>query len=540
MLPVKKSIETLFYIPNKAGEIVPFKLNPVQDDFIRRRTFRMNVLKARQEGITSVTMAWYLIECMKHYCRAVMIAHDSEHTKKLLHRARFYLETMNGPKPKIGRENDQEIYFPKTHATFSIGTAGSKTFGRSDTITHLHCSELAFWRDPKTLLTGLTQAIPHETGIIVIESTANGYGSYHHKQYMKALAGESRFEPIFYSWAIFPEYQSRTPLTSALTIDEIDLIKKYDLTEAQIQWRREKVDEFEGDETLFKQEYPINVEEAFRTTGGSLFPQVDHVPSSMWSTAPSPFGRGKVSQLSNHPMKDWHYVAGINVAGVTGNDYSTVQILCVETREQVLAYRTNVLSPPEFAQVVAGFGEVYGAFLVPEQNQHGLSLIGCLKEKGYYSDKSHRIYRSKITQTPFTSVQRQNQFGFRTTATSKYPLIGQLLQHMHELILYDEYTVDQLRGFGEIESQKGDSGVITKLGNLDSTGHDDDVIALALACEGLRKEQFRVPSVVPINAYNPGMPIEVDFKITLEDIQNGINNPNRNSELKRQLAKSRN
>jgi hypothetical protein len=38
---------------------------------------------------------------------------------------------------------------------FYIGTAGARKFGRGDTITDLHCSEVAFWENAKELTAGL-------------------------------------------------------------------------------------------------------------------------------------------------------------------------------------------------------------------------------------------------------------------------------------------------------------------------------------------------------------------------------------------------
>ena len=514
--PVKAAIEKLFLIPNKEGNIVPFKLNVVQNDFHDRRVHRMDVLKARQEGMTSFIMAWFLMECMTHYTRAVMVAHDKEATTKLLHRCRFYLETMRGAKPQISRANDQEIYFQKTRSSFTIGTAGTKTFGRGDTITHLHCSETAFWKDPQTIMTGLFQAVPHKTGIIIKESTANGYGTHHHRQYMRATKGESRFVPLFYPWHIFPEYNSQTPMSHALTTEEKELMKTHNLTLEHIQWRREKLEDLEGNETLFKQEYPLTPDEAFRTTGGSLFPMVESTPSSGWTTIANPYGVGSVSYLKNHPNPDYSYVAGSDVSGGTGNDYSTLQIICVNTMEQVLAYRTNQAAPPEFSKTVEGFWEEYDAYLVPEQNQHGLSLIACARASKHGQSNMHRLYRTKHpVKQAHTSQQLVNQYGFKTTAATKYSLVGNLVRFVKELTLYDIATVDQLRGFGELEDGK--------LGNMDSSGHDDDVIALALCIEGYFKERLRAVDTPVLKPNQAALNDERMTSVSFEDIKSRIN-----------------
>ena len=160
-------------------------------------------------------MARFLVECMEDHQVVAMLAHDKEHTEKLLRRSQELLSNMKGAKPQVERANANEIYFKKTQSSFYIGTAGSKDFGSSATITRLHCSELAFWKDPKELFTGLLQAIPFDTGVIVKETTANGWGNYHQKQFYRALANPSnRNYPLFIPWNIDPEYQSFTPFLS--------------------------------------------------------------------------------------------------------------------------------------------------------------------------------------------------------------------------------------------------------------------------------------------------------------------------------------
>lgn len=521
--PIQRVIETLFMIPNKKGEIVPFILNNIQQHFLENKGLRTDVLKFRQGGITSVVMAWFLVECMSHFTRAVMIAHDADATRKLLERGRFLLKMMKGPNPELSRESDYQLAFPKTGATFYIGTAGTKTFGRSDTITHLHCSEYAFWPDPKKLSAGLFQAVPHATGTVVRESTANGYGTYHHKQVLRALKGTSRFRLLFYPWYIFEEYNSRTPLVGELDDVEVNLRRSFKCSDEQLQWRREKLEDLEGDEEVFCQEYPATIEEAFMLSGGTMFPRVQWEPSSEWVRARE-WSRdlgGSLLLLSSHletssgggpfgersmATPNYHYTIGVDCAGGTGNDYSEAQVLCLETGEQVAVFRSNTISPPDFAVTLAKLGVVFNnAFLVPETNAHGISVVACIRKLLPYAGRPDLIYR---TRSPFKSgtldpVKRANAVGFKTTFSTKYFLIGVLQKLLPELTLYDEVTVDQLRGFGE--SEEG------QLGNVE-VGHDDAVIALALACEGLLKMRLRYPVMpAPIERAKAPPSTVIDF-----------------------------
>ena len=78
----------------------------------------------------------------------------------MLGKVHYMLDNIKGPAPTTKLANRNELSFPKTNSYFYIGTAGARKFGRGDTITHLHCSEIAFWQDPKSLVSGLYQAVP--------------------------------------------------------------------------------------------------------------------------------------------------------------------------------------------------------------------------------------------------------------------------------------------------------------------------------------------------------------------------------------------
>jgi len=136
---------------------------------------------------------------------------------------------------------------------FYIGTAGSRQFGRGDTITDLHCSEVAFWKDPKSLLGGLFQAVPR-SGNISIESTGNGTGNWFHRSTMRAAAGSSRYRMHFLPWQDFKEYtvplndleKSRILNNLSEEFEEVCMPAR-GFTAGQIAFRREKLEELDYD-----------------------------------------------------------------------------------------------------------------------------------------------------------------------------------------------------------------------------------------------------------------------------------------------------
>ena len=148
MTPEAIIIESMFRLVDKDGNDIDFKLNSTQKKLDDNLTGRDIIPKARQEGISTYFLARYTAAAlMKRNVKAVIISHESESTQRLLSRCHYFLENIRGPAPVIGRSGINIITFPKTDSMIYIGTAGSKKFGRGDTITHCHCSEYAFWSE---------------------------------------------------------------------------------------------------------------------------------------------------------------------------------------------------------------------------------------------------------------------------------------------------------------------------------------------------------------------------------------------------------
>jgi hypothetical protein len=525
----RKVIETLMMVYDKEGNLVPFKFNDIQakiDDLIIepierfrelgfevseewiQETIRACILKYRQGGVTTLIMAWFLVECMTRYSVCVMLTHDKEHSEKLLYRARLMLKNLKGPSPKTSKLNDNEIAFAKTDSVFYIGTAGSKEFGRSATITHLHCSEIAFWKDPASLMKSLFQAVPKRSGIIIQETTANGWGNWLQKSYYAYRSGKGGFKAFFFAWYIHNEYISSTPWIKEWDLQDYTEFKlndsviqvpnekivykrilKYSRANhlgwsreyicQKLQWRREKILENVGDKSFrhalkdFNQEYPSTYDEAFVVTGGSLFGDVRVVESSKWvSTGPN------ACRLLPHPVAGFEYTLGGDYAGGTGNDSSSINVLCLNTKEQVYRYADNQINPIDFAHKICEVGHEFNeAYLVPESNNHGLSGNTIVKRN--YT--IYRIYKHIINQGP-TNAERNIPtygYGWKTTAQTKPFLVGITQQFVSAgWRIYDPLTEDELRSFVE----DPDTGKMQGSG-----AHDDNAISFMLACIGVLK-----------------------------------------------------
>ena len=84
---------------------------------------------------------------------------------------------------------------PGLRSAIRCVTAGSDGAGRGSTLTNVHASEAAFWKNMKETLDGLLSAVPDDPQTaVIIESTPNGFNEF--KDFWDdAVAGKNGFLP---------------------------------------------------------------------------------------------------------------------------------------------------------------------------------------------------------------------------------------------------------------------------------------------------------------------------------------------------------
>lgn len=319
-------LSNLLKIQTKSGNLSPFKPNEPQRFIIDliwclnelEVPVRLVICKARQIGMSTLGAGLlFHATTMWPHRHAKVIAHDTDTTELLFEKSKmFYNQLPEGPfKPKTERSDRKQIvYSDPIHSRLTISTAGTKTAGSGATVQYLHCSEVAKWENPGTVMTSLMQSVPkasvNPNTVIIIESTANGQGGYYHEQYKEAKAGKEQLMqdlwvargdkekmlsilqsfprnigwlPIFFPWYEFKEYQEKIVdvnwFRGSLTPEELELKQRYNLSLEQLQFRRTEIENLKKDERgippeeLFKQEYPSNDTEAFLVTGSTFFHQ---------------------------------------------------------------------------------------------------------------------------------------------------------------------------------------------------------------------------------------------------------------------------
>ena len=420
-------------IQDKQKHLIPFEWNKAQAHFHANRTGRDIILKARQLGFSTYMQGEMFRRTVTSTRTTITLAHDADTTAKLRMMAdRFYEHCRFGDiHPHRKYANASLTTYPEFDSAATIATAGNIQTGRGGTYSDFHGSEVAFWKDAEGIIAGALQGGNPDA---VLESTPNGAQGYFYQLAMEALRGDSIWTLHFYPWWWDDEYRLETePLT--YSEEERDLVNRYDLDVEQIAWRRAKIKELRG---LFKQEYPEDPISCFLTSGNSYFGDISGNFTSQ-----------------EYTYSDKHeYVAGLDF-GQT-NDYTAMIVIDKTTKRMVDILHVRKLDWRTQRQRIS---EIYQKWkcvkMAAEKNSIGSVNI----------EELRRIGLSVIA--------------FDTTNASKADVMSKLYEGLHTdglKLLDNEILRHEMATFVSTQTSTG----MWRLA-AESDGHDDTVIALALA-----------------------------------------------------------
>lgn len=238
----ERFIEERLSIIDKTGTEVPFILNTPQKKFIELATGKDIILKARQEGFSSLVGGMYTADfLLDPNSYSVVLADISDNAEGLLDKVKYYIksyEYKTEMKIPLKYNSKYELVNEVLNSKYQIGTSENIEFGRSKTIKNLHMSEAAFFKHFRRLLASALQAVRPD-GRVIIETTANGFNEF--KEFWdESVLGETGFNPIFFDAHTFYS-------------EEFLAQKKRELKD------------------LYLQEYPETAEDAFLVSGRPYF-----------------------------------------------------------------------------------------------------------------------------------------------------------------------------------------------------------------------------------------------------------------------------
>ena len=409
---------------------------------------RVVILKARQIGIT------WLISCISlWYClfrvgaNIQMYSKGEKESSDILAKTKFVFSRLPGwMQQPTGKYSDTSVTFPTMNSIVQSFPA-TEDAGRGGSATLVILDEWAFQKYARTNISSILPLVEH--GKLIGISTANGKGNLFYETYDKALRGTNSFLPVFIPYTARP---GRTH-----------------------EWREKQKQDMPT--YLALQEYPEQEKEAFIIAGTCMF-KFDALSDMPIRPPATTLG---YMEIYSHYDSTHSYIAGIDTAlGIEGRDYSVMQVIDITSGEQVARIRTQI-PIEQFAEVVADSVEYYKARVIIEEQPQGRVIHKTLIDRKY---PTHLIYhRSKNVPCWATSVTNRARILFELETATR----------TGTLILHSQETVDEMLSFGYNEKDNKFEAL---------SGHDDDVMALALAnhlahAEPPRMTDFTTKKYIP-------------------------------------------
>lgn len=523
--------------------IVPFVLRRPQRKLLgvllrelyAGRPVRIILLKARQWGgstLVQLFMAWIQLFHKTSWHSAIvadvedqsrnikaMYSRMAEHHPREILPVRF--RSFEGStKNKRIEGRDCVVYIGSMQKPDSI---------RSADVMMAHLSEVGLWKEtkgkkPEDLIQSIAGTVPNEPySMIVLESTAKGVGNWFHREWQKAVAGESGYVPVFVSWYEIEMYSSefaddteRRAFVGSMT-DREKFYFELGATLEGIKWYREKKRIESYDDWRMGCEFPTTPEEAFQSTGrrahapeyvnrmrGGVRPPL--YVGELWADAAA--GRAAIGPSlefreqaggglwlwampdRDAPMRD-RYVVSVDIGGRSdGADWSVISVVdryflteggveeCVGTWRGHLDQDLVIWKAVQIARFFCD------AMLVPEANSldvkgdegdHSLTLLDEIKD----------IYPRLWCRTDPQKLREgyPARYGFHTNVATKTDLVNQMNKRLRE----GGYVERDVRALDEADCYEvkpdGSYGAV-------EGGHDDIYMSRAI---GLKASQLMEP-----------------------------------------------
>lgn len=296
----QKQFETFcgnLLIDSKEQGVIPLRLNGCQRHFVKEvgegldRDIRwFNILKGRQEGISTICLALDLFWTAKHPGLQAGVITDTDSNKEMFRETltRYWDSLPRTMKSPIKIHNRNLLAF-RNRSTLQYMVAGVRqggNLGRAKALNFIHATECSSWADEEglaSLQASLAEKSPNR--LYVWESTARGFDLWYDMCQTAKRAISQKF--IFIGWWLKEDYSfseqdreyqvywASAPHLNAAERESVRKVKQYydvDITPGQIAWYRWHLNEKKNsDDMWMRQEFPWDEEEAFVVAGSQFF-----------------------------------------------------------------------------------------------------------------------------------------------------------------------------------------------------------------------------------------------------------------------------
>lgn len=485
---------------NTVSKYVPLDLFPDQISLIEDYdNFNENIaLKYRQAGVSTVTAAWAskkLVFAKKQKPEKILIiANKLDTSVEMANKIRSFTEQWpSWVGVGFSVEKNSQRHFKLTNDCEVKAVATSKDALRGYTPTILIFDEAAFIEADNDFWSACMASLS-TGGKVIVVSTPNGYDPIYYEIYDQALRGMNDFRISEMYWYKDPRYTrdlfmvktndlvhyllNREEYTSEDIVDltvENPYERDHTITNEYISkgykpcsaWFESMVKKLKYDRRRVAQELECN----FLGSGDNVFDSELLLNiSKNQLKGPSAKLMGGALWIFKEPENNHKYVMGLDVSRGDSEDFSSIQIIDFDEREQVLEYVGKV--PPDvLAEIAYKWGSMYNAYCVIDiTGGMGVSSARKLQEMNY----EYGLY--------VDNVDPNKKWKWDPKANEKIPGINfnnkrvQIIAAFEEAIrhgfkIYSHRTYNEMNTFvyinGRPDHQKGQ--------------HDDCIMGLSMA-----------------------------------------------------------
>lgn len=500
----RREFHVLLPLKSKRGR-ADFILNPMQEDYLARKSYRNIIVKGRQMGFSTVELAHNLL--LLYYLRnrnLVIAAYRDSLARAMLMQIRKWIEDWPGKhRPILTSATTERLTIGRTASGYPINcsvwivSAKGDDPGRGEPIHILHGTEVAYWPDGGEVMAGLVSSVPDPPwGIVTLESTPNGASGTFYQTYVDAKAAKNSdifdepFTPFFYPWYIVPEYTDEhytEAFVRSLNSEELALRDKHGLTLGQLFWRRRKMRELSRNGKFFKQEFPEDDISCFIVQGSAVFDADTTATLTEYIEEPRNYSLmqsqprvieecGPDLRVWREPIKGEKYEIGADSSEGVGQDAHAAVVINRKNGEHVATLRSNRMNPDVFGQKLDMLGRWYfDARIAVERKSTGIVVIRALERLRYPS-----LYRH--VELRHGNVSVADEAGWPTTGQTKPEMIG----NMQEALRTGSFFTHSATLINEIRTYVYAPHGAKLVAEAAPKAYDDELMA-AMIAEQLRR-----------------------------------------------------
>ena len=400
---------------NTVSQYVPLQLFPDQVSLLEDYDkYNENIaLKYRQAGVSTVTAAWIskrLVFAKKNKPEKILIiANKLDTSQEMANKIKSFVAQW--PKwvgADFSNEKNAQKHYKLTNGSEVKAVATSKDALRGFTPTILVFDEAAFIEADSDFWSACMASLS-TGGKVIVVSTPNGYDPIYYEIYDQSLRNMNDFKITEMYWFRDPRYTKDLYLVKTEDIIHY-LLNKEEYSEDKIlswesipfetrnyddlktimdggykpcsDWFERMVKKLKYDKRKVSQELECN----FLGSGDNVF------DSKMLQTIRENMVKEPQNKMMGNSLWIWKepvvghkYIMGVDVSRGDSEDFSTIQIIDFDEREQVLEYIGKI--PPDIlAEIAYKWGNMYSAYIVIDiTGGMGIATSRKLQELGYKS-----------------------------------------------------------------------------------------------------------------------------------------------------------